>query len=263
MNPRRRQKGFTLLEVVVSIAILALMVLMISLVFNTGSRAVRRGSVDALLDDTARFVFDNLQTDISQALVRTNIPLRVESISSMDTLYFISTAVRRQQETNLRDTAPVQVRGMKRMKMVSQLNQRVVFEYPTGTTQNSDNARVKMIEQSDFYRSGKINLGGEMEYTEPMLNSERLTAQAVLTFMEFRINGDSSSNISGLPQVDDLPRFVDVVIGLTAANDMLQAMRLYDRDGQSSAEDYLGKNEQVYTRRIFFLNTGITGLTFE
>lgn len=264
MKKRRYQKGFTLLEVVVSITILALLVLMISRIFITSSDAVRRGSSDALLDEAARFVLDNLQTDISQALVRTNVPFRVDDVSVGDALYCISTAIRRPTERNPRDTAPIQVRSKKSIYLVSDLNRRVVFEYEAIISIDSDKARQKLIIQSNYYHEdkSKITDKGKKEYTEALPNSERLTNQAVLTFLKFRINGKSTSNRSGLPQLNDLPRFVDVIIGLAAANDMRQAMRLYESQSETEAVDYLSNHERVYTRRIHFPNVGINRLTF-
>ncbi|MEI6892661.1 MAG: prepilin-type N-terminal cleavage/methylation domain-containing protein [Pontiella sp.] len=260
----RSRKGFTLLEVLVSMVILTLIVLMLSHLFRAGSTAMERSNDDALLDEAARLILDTLQTDISQALIRTNVPFRVETISVGDALYLVSTAVRRPSESNPRDTAPFLIRSMQRRGLVWSLNRRAIFEYPAGATGGNHNARKNLIQQSNYYRAEKVKMSSQAwEYTEPLEDTAGLTAQAVLTFMQFRINGDSNSNRSGLPLPTDLPRFIDVVIGLTAANDMRQAMRLYDSKSEDDALTHLAQYERVYTRRIFVPNRGTTRLEFK
>lgn len=260
MKPHTRKTGFTLMELLVSMTILLLLALMISRIFNTGSFAIRTGSNDALLDETARFVLDNLEADISQSLIRTNIPFRVEQVSVGDALYFISTAIRRTVQENPRDTAPIQLRTMATQNINSTLNRRITVEYKSGTGNVTN-----LVEQSDYYRSQKIAIqsSGRRMYTEPLTDIDGFTQQAVLTFMDIHINGDSASNRNiGLPSTTDLPRFVDIKIGLTAANEMRHAMRLH-QNNPASADAHLSENERVYTRRIFLPNIGTTQLSFK
>ncbi len=262
MRPQTSKRGFTLLEVMVSIALLALIALMVSRIFISSSSAIQRGNNDVLLDEAARYVLDNMQTDICQALIRTNVPFRVERVSVGDALYFASTAIRRPTLGNPRDIAPVMIRSMYSTDLVSALNRRVVLEYKSNVQNNSNRARKNLAAQSDFYRTGRVSLSSDQYYSEPLKDLQGLTAQAVLTFMEFRINGVRETTLD-LPQPDNMPRFVDVVIGFASANDMRQAMRIYDSQSQSAAEDYLANHERVYSRRVFMPNTGTTGLDFQ
>lgn len=247
--------GFTLLELMVSLVILTLVVLMISRIFTTSTSAVSRGSDDALLDEAARFVLDNLQTDISQALIRTNAPFRVDSVSVGDALYFISTATRRETLGMPRDLAPVQIRSKQRLDLVAALNRRVIFEYIGNSQANTQTARKNLIRQSGYYDGAKPSFGPNREYTEELEDADGLTAQAVLTFMNFRING---KEVNG-----SLPRFVDVIIGLSSAGDMRQAMRIYKTRGNDEAEEFLARHERVYTRRIYIPNLGTSLLEFK
>ncbi|MDZ8117873.1 PulJ/GspJ family protein [Pontiella agarivorans] len=255
MPPRSSRRGFTLLELMVSLVILSLVVLMISRIFTTSTSAVTRGGDDALLDEAARFVLDNLQTDISQALVRTNAPFRVDSVSVGDALYFVSTATRRQILGTPRDLAPVQIRSKQSLDLVSALNRCVVFEYIANVQTGTQTARKNLIRQSGYYNGTKPDFRSDREYTEELKDADGLTAQAVLTFMNFRING----NESNAPQ----PRFVDVIIGLSSARDMRQAMRIYATRGNDETEHFLATHEQVYTRRIYLPNLGTSLLEFE
>ncbi|MDF7825579.1 prepilin-type N-terminal cleavage/methylation domain-containing protein [Pontiellaceae bacterium B12227] len=260
---RIRQQGFTLLELIVSITILTLIALMLSRIFTASSRAVNQGRGQSLLDETARLMLDTMETDISQALIRTNVPFRVDQISAKDALYCISPAIRRRQETNPRDTAPVQFRSVPRQQLIQELNLRARFEYATGATEPSNTARRKLIAQSDIYQAEALELIGDADYTEALEDLNGITDHAALTFMDFRINGDSGSNRSGtdLPLATDLPRYLDVIIGLASARDVRQAMRIHSAQDASAAADYLEKRERIYTRRIFMPNSGLLRIT--
>lgn len=258
------KSGFTLLELIVSIVILTLIVLMASQIFTSSTSAIERGSDDALLDEAARFVLDNLQTDISQALIRTNVPFRIDSANG-ERLYFVSTATRRQNIGNPRDLAPVQIRTMQRLEHTAKLNYRIIFEYLGNTQGNTKDARKNLIEQSRYYNETEnlAYLQENKKYTEPLEDVRGLTDQAALTFIKFRINGDSSSNTEGLPKATDLPRYIDIIIGLTSANEMRQAMRIYETQGNSAALAHLADHERIYTRRIFVPNIGTTILDYK
>jgi prepilin-type N-terminal cleavage/methylation domain-containing protein len=283
MATHKYSRGFTLLEVVVSISILALMAIMISRIFSESTRAVDQGHGKALLDESARYLLDNIEQDIGQALVRTNVPFRVHSVSVGDALYFISPGVRRIETTNPRDTAPLRLGSAQRISssngLVPALNRYVKFEYSTGATEASANAVEKLIRQSDVYAAPAVQAPradfvamssgdginhSDRPYTEYLEAIDGLSDHACLTFMDFLINGNSGSNYgdSRLPDVADMPRFVDVAIGLVSAKDLQQAMRLHAAQGSGAADDFLKKNEQVYTRRIHLRNTGTEALVF-
>lgn len=259
---RSKQQGFTLLELIVSISILALMALLVSRIFTESSRAVNQGRGQSLLDETARLILDSMETDISQALIRTNVPFRVSSNSVGDALYCISTAVRRGQEDNPRDTAPVQFRSIQTRALEQSLNLRAAFEHAAGAADDTDSDRMKLSEQSDIYRTQSISFDNPQNYTERLTDTDGISDHASLTFMNILINGDRSSNNdpTALPDQTDMPRFVDVVIGLVTADDMRHAMRIYSA-GSTEASDYLDRRERIYTRRILMPNTGLSRIT--
>ena len=261
---RTKQQGFTLLELIVSITILTLIALMLSRIFTESSRAVDQGRGQSLLDETARLMLDNMETDISQSLIRTNVPFRISTVSVGDALYCISTAIRRRLETNPRDTAPVQFRSIQTQKLEPSLNRRAAFKYASGATGTTDNARKNLIAQSDVYQATGMRLIGEAQYTEALEELNGITDHATLTFMDFRINSNSNSNwtATALPTQTDMPRFIDVIIGLSSADDTRQAMRIHSAKGPAAAADYLERREHIYTRRIFLPNAGLSRITF-
>ena len=267
MQPRGNRAGFTLLEIVLSITILALIALVLSRIFSESSQAVNQGRNRALLDETARLVLDNIEQDIGQALIRTNLPFRVYNSSGRDELYFISPAVRRRQSTNPRDTAPVRLRTARRVSqsngLAADLNRYIQFKYPTGI--RGKNALRNLLRQSNAYRADAVATDGSAAYTEYLESSDELSAHAALTFLDLVINGnvDSNRGRQRLPTPADRPRFVDAVLGLVSATDLEQAMRLYRTQGEHTALEFLAARESVYTRRIFMPNAALEPGAFQ
>jgi prepilin-type N-terminal cleavage/methylation domain-containing protein len=278
MARTRNNQGFTLLEIVISITILALMALMISRIFSTSTQAVDRGKGQALLDETARLLLDVIEQDISQALIRTNVAFRVHSVVEGDALYFISTGVRRRQEGLPRDTGPMRLRTSYKRTTGTDLNRYVIAESVTGSTENDTDGNERLIYQSDYYYPASPNpapcsdfisiQGGEWKdagisaYTEFIEGTGGVHDHASITFLDFVINGDANSNFTAdaPPDPDDMPRFVDVALGLVTSKEMEQAIRIDTAQGDAEANDFLHNKERVYTRRIFMRNKGIDHL---
>lgn len=255
--PQRTKVGFTLLELLVSIAILAMLAVMITGVFSTSSDAITRGRAEAALDEAARFILDAIEVDLSQALIRTNVPFRVDTVSIGDALYCVSPGVRRMEETNPRDCAPIRFRSSKRIKLVSALNRRAVFEYAAGATGSNAEALLDLIAQSNYRNVERVPTQGSVEFTEPIESMSGTAQYAFLTFLDFRING-----LEATP-AETSPRFVDIVLGLASARDTRHAMRLYESGASTAALAYLAERERVYTRRIYMPNRAFTGIAFE
>jgi len=265
MSTPKNRSGFTLLEIVISITLLALMALMLARIFTESTRAVSQGRERALLDETARFVLNNLEQDISQALIRTNVAFWVARGSAGEELYCISPGIRRRTETYPRDFAPIQFRTVRSTLALSALNDRIVFEHASAATATHKTGLKKLIGYSNFYQPRDLlQSAGQVNYTERLESDSGVLNQASLTFLDFSINGDPDSNYGSnrLPDPTDPPRFVDVRIGLVASKEMQQAMRLYTAQGDTVAADYLSKREQVYALRIFMPNTGVYGPGF-
>jgi prepilin-type N-terminal cleavage/methylation domain-containing protein len=259
--------GFTLLEVLVSITILALMALMVSRIFSESSRAVERGKDLAFLDETARSVLDHIEQDLSQALIRTNVAFRIQTlIDPNDSVYFISTGARRQFKSIPRDTAPIRIQTAQ-TSPDPEWNLFIEIQSPENSPDHIKNA----IRYSDYYftdpnqvssdffqihdTTSKIELQNSRS-TQPL--EQDWASHAVLTFMEFSANANRSSNnnnSNGQPDPADMPHFVDVTIGVISSMDLQLAI---DRNSQQHIE----KNESIYTRRIFMRNQGIDQLTF-
>jgi prepilin-type N-terminal cleavage/methylation domain-containing protein len=272
MRYRPTKRGFTLLETMVSITILALMVLIISRIFSESTRAVERGKSQSLLDDTARLLLNLIEQDIHQALIRTNVAFRVHTVEGSDALYFISTAVRRQLTNIPRDTAPMRLQSAR----MTDGNRLISIQTPNDPTEHTTFALRGLIKQSDYYYTYSSQTAGDFEsihgaremdtiradYTRPLSAGDR---HAALTFMDISINADPEwnyANPDGPLELDNMPRFVDVAVGLVGSLDLEQAMRLGLAEGTPRSQAHIDTHERIYTRRIFMRNTGTDQLTF-
>lgn len=277
MRSSFQKRGFTLLELMVSIAILAGIALMLSRIFTESTRAIERGKDQVLLDETARVLLDVVERDISQALIRTNVAFRVHTIADSDALYFISTGVRHTTETIPRDTAPMQLYTSRTAgnstSLVLDLNRYLILKSASGTEDPDD-----VSNSSDYYHSNKNDLRNDFEpvirrgempkardlFTTALSGISGNENHAALTFINVVINADRASNFNKdqTPEIDDMPRFVDVKIGLISATQLQQAMRLHSAQGNDRATEHIARCEKIYARRIFMRNTGIHPLLF-
>lgn len=251
MKHRRNNEAFTLLEIVVSITLLALIALLLSRVFMESSRVVGQGIDTASMDETARLLMDIVENDIGQALVRPDTPFRSESGSTPnDTLYFISTAIRRQLETIPRDTAPMRIQTLETSSSEWTL---LAFEIesPENAAGNSASTRGNLILFSDYYGLNAANALSDFgdsqntfiaTYTSLLENN--LEDHPVLTFLHFSVNADPAWTTSGTV----LARFVDVSFGLIPSSDLMTAIRRNDPSFKTA-------REQVYARRILIRNS--------
>lgn len=275
MPCRKNNTGFTLLEIVVSIAILGMMAVMVTYVFTASNRAVEQGKDQVLLDETARLLLDYIEQDISQALIRTNVAFRVSETDGMNNhaLYFISTGMRRQLEGILRDTAPMRMQT----ESAGPWNRWFTIDSPDQGT-DADHLD-DVVRYSDYYYNTTNQTAGD--FTTIVNEGEEIPHYAVAytrglqtghsdhampTSLRIVVNGDPAWGIGNVglpPDPAAMPRFVDVSIGLVPAAAVEQAVRLEAAGSSDRSRIHLEQNEQIYTRRIFMRNTGTTTLEFD
>lgn len=277
MSRPSSKSGFTLLEIMLSITLLALMAVMILQVFSAGSRAVRLGKNQTLLDEAARNLLDVLERDITQALIRTNVPFRVETIESdpFNSLYWVTAGVRRNLQTIPRDFAPMRIQVSK----TAEWNQSLVLDRPNWSAGSGASHRSRLAAQSDYYFSPTntaaadftgVERGNSM-YTTTRTYTDALdafsTQYAMLTTFRIIVNGepawDGNAGAAGTPDPDNMPAFADLRIGLTPSTIVRRARRLAEAGQTETGRDLIIQNEQLYTRRVLMPNTGITGLDFQ
>ncbi len=262
---KNKTAGFTLLEIIVSITLLALIALMISRVFNESAKAVDRGSDDVALDGTARLLLSAFEQDISQALIRTNVAFRIYPDTRDGTLYFISTAARKQHNDIPRDMAPMRISSLT-SGTNSVWNRYLEVETVSDASDSTASSIGNLIHHSDYYISNRTESVSDfglaagatfpVKYTQAI--NQQLQDHSVLTFIDVTVNGNpnwNNNNPAGLPELADLPRFVDVSIGLISAKEMNRAI-------QRNSERHIENNERIYTRRIYMQNQGTGNLAY-
>jgi len=220
---KEKREGFTLLEAMVSAVLLALLTMLCVRVFSAALRTVNRGAKSTLLEGAARSLRDCVFRDVSQALVRTNVPFRVSGDGTYDALYFVSVGMRRQLGGFPRDFAP--------MRWGAEEPGLPTIRFPFGSAVDSPAGNFRLILHSDFeFPSGGSRAAefSTLRRDPPETMPTRLRVQSSfshavnpdsgveLSFLRFVVNADPSSNRGGTgpPDPRDAPRFVDVVFGL-------------------------------------------------
>ncbi len=271
MRTGERKQGFTLLEIVVSITILALMALMIARIFSESERAVQEGDAGITLDETARVALDYIERDLAQALIRTNVAFRVHELNEDldNSLYFITTGARRHLEGIRRDTAPISLIPLVNRRW----NKQLIIEAPYGSS-GSENSNVKkMIRHSDYYFSAADQTAADFQTihlpSRPNMSTsttettdetnENLAEHGMPTSLRVVVNGDPDWNDGGVDGQFDperAPRFVDVTIGLAPASVVARATRLYGEGNPTSGIKLITRHERLYSRRVYLINQG-------
>jgi prepilin-type N-terminal cleavage/methylation domain-containing protein len=78
-SPRRPLAGFSLIEVLLSVSVVALLLLIVSQVINNATAITRTGNKHLDADTQARTVFDRMAVDFAQMLRRTDIDYYVKA----------------------------------------------------------------------------------------------------------------------------------------------------------------------------------------
>ena len=271
MRTGERKQGFTLLEIVVSITILALMALMIARIFSESERAVQEGDAGITLDETARVVLDYIERDLSQALIRTNVAFRVHETNEDldDSLYFLTTGARRQLEGIRRDTAPISLIPLENGRW----NKQVIIEAPYGSSDSENSNVKKLIRHSDYYFSAPDQTADDFQTihfpSRPSMSisaiettdetNENLAEHGMLTSLRVVVNGDPDWNDGGNDgqfDPEQPPRFVDITIGLAPASVIASATRLFAEGNPVSGVKLINRHERLYSRRVYLINQG-------
>ncbi|MDH3982387.1 MAG: prepilin-type N-terminal cleavage/methylation domain-containing protein, partial [Kiritimatiellaceae bacterium] len=231
----RRQKakrGFTLLEIIVSISLLTLIALMLSRVFNESSKTMHRETYTIALDKTARLLLDYMEQDIGQALIRTNVAFRISDSAHNGSLYFISPAARKHHDNFPRDSAPIRITSQPSDSGEHpEWNRFILAESPDRSSGSSKMSRANLINHSAYYFTNNTQTMVDFETAEDAVYQAKYTKpagtgledHAVLTFLNITVNADPTwnyNNLDGPPDPDNMPRFVDISLGLVSAREI-------------------------------------------
>lgn len=269
--------AFTLIEVMVSIAILSVIVLSLGRIFTTVTTATTRAQNTVLLDQTARRLFDSIQHDLSQAYVRTNMPFHVHSSGAYDTLAFVTASrVGLAGSSNYNAIAEARDSHAVAYSLTQDPNSGIDYiERASPLLLNngtaSDAARL-FHDASSFYNNSNTlpmnnlatnALTSALDPAEDLDASTRNTAggtQVVVLSATFRINGlgtpdtNHEFNVNQLPDPTNPPRFIDVDLALITKRDWDLYTLLNNNNAITPQNDPRKQGLRHYSRR-FPLNT--------
>lgn len=89
LRPKARE-AFTLIEVLVSMAVLAVVIILVAQLMTSTQGVVGANNKRMDADAEARLIFDRLAIDFSQMLRRDDVDFVVANVSGSDTIYFFS-----------------------------------------------------------------------------------------------------------------------------------------------------------------------------
>lgn len=88
---RHKNNGFTLIEVLLALFITAILITILSVIFNTGLRAYRQGKDLIEITRKAQFILGQMTKDIACSMVQVDrIPFEIKNNGNNDSIYFMS-----------------------------------------------------------------------------------------------------------------------------------------------------------------------------
>lgn len=251
------KSGFSLLEIMVSIALLSTIIILLGRTVIGTVETTQRISDQNRMDETARLILDRIAADLESALIHTNTPFFVEEKDGFQSLYFISYGSRKWVGNMQRDAVPI------RYQHTASGALRVDFPYRI--TGNSSPANIsRLILASDYNHPSSPFMAATTGYSietdsvylsqPPSIEQDQnnlwirledgVRNTPCLTRLRFSING-----IHALGRTPD-PRFIDVEIGLLPETKLLHIRRLQNAGNTLHAANYQAMHEQSYFRRI-------------
>lgn len=283
-----KQQGFSLLEVMVSVAILSIIVLMLGNIFTGTTKAVHTGTDRVMLDRSATLILEAFETRLSTAAVRTNLAFLVRQGDGGQNEFLYYNSAHRKA---VRSIAPQRFQPVQRSApdwLGSETSENRILKAVYAKTGGGGSSSPKMAKTKSisaiYYKDGNpkpefasYSPNENMEtnsltYTFPLpihLDSGAKSV-ACLSFIHFAINGDSSGNQTsnqdaalpaGILSNGDMPRFVDITIGLISSQNLEMALRI-GRTDQARSRQYIDNHLRIYTRRAHIRNRGADQLEF-
>jgi len=225
--------AYTLIEILVSIAILSLMVVAIARIVTDITRATKAGHRQAYDDANARAVMDMILDDLTQAVNEQSI--NMFRLTKNDTTY----------------SGSLQAHDL---QFVAALG-------PNFPASNNDEKETLRIVR--YYLNTKPAVGNTTDPDYPMGETYQLyrseeppannNASSVLELLvEFRVTlyDDQRNEIPG-GNIDYLPAFVNIYFSVLSEEDHLRARRIQMQAGDAAMTAYIQKNAHRYFTQAF------------
>jgi len=278
------QAGFTLIELMVSFAILAVIALMLTRIFTDVTSAISRAYAHQQMDLKARSTLDHYVAGVGQSLIRTNVPFRVksgknQSVSSW--LEFI-TPIRTAASGGLAaykqfyparyelgfKNSQTNPRGLN-IRLATLEFGRSAFSQASkdtdgdGTNEVTVSSIQRLYRANNFYGTTRANLLNKPDVTD-------LTGESQLVFLDYILHGYIDSGLDAslkfaadrnnggycakdqLPDPEYMPHYLDLVIGLVGKKDHYLSM-VRDKYGtdDTAVEKFVLNRSRFYNRRVY------------
>jgi prepilin-type N-terminal cleavage/methylation domain-containing protein len=231
-----RRRGYTLLEVLVSIAILSLMVVAVARIVTDMTRATKAGYRQAYNDANARAVLDMILDDLMQAVNEPSI--NVFSLGSGGTTYSGS--------FEAADLQFVAVLGPK-------LDTPAPSDYQKSTLKAVRYYMPTPKQDIDGNNIYALNRAEQWEWWKA--RNELITGDSspVLEYMvEFRIDMYDENHQAITDLNGRLPSFLNVYFSVLSEDDHRRARRIQTQSGNAAMETYIRENAHRYFTQAYF-----------
>ncbi len=240
-NYHKSKRAFTLVEMLVSMAILVLIVLLMSRIFADGTSAYRHGIKTSDQNLQGRVILDYIARELRQAIVDENIVIRISSSGANpygtglgDWISFASLG---REQTGEREVRLVRYYVRENMRSIGGVNVRT-YQLMRGisTSQSDINAAYKS--------SGWARTRGSAQNI-----ARNITGFAIKLYD----GPDASGNFRLVRDIGQeyeetrLPAFADIYMGLLGDSDLVEA-------GITNNPDFIQDREMIFMKRVYFHN---------
>ncbi len=241
-NTPGNKRGFTLVEMLVSMAILAMIVMLMSRIFADGTSAYRHGMKTSDQNLQGRVILDFIARELKQAIVDDNLILRVQS---SDNPYgtglgdWISFATLGGEEEGQREARLIRyyVRSNPRTIGGAQVD---TYQLMRAVTTNSN-----QINQA--YR------GQNSQWPDDIQGAANIARNISGFAIKLYDGPDSSGNFRLVRDIGDerdlrrLPAYADIYMALLGDSDLVEA-------GITNDANFIQDREMIFMKRVYFRN---------
>jgi type II secretory pathway pseudopilin PulG len=258
---RKKRAGFTLVELLVSMALLIMITLAVSTVFSNATRAMSQGSSSSEINLAARTALDFIASEISGAFLSTNCLFTVELDETGDfskVSFFSTSSLISNQSLDSDEYS----RAIYPMQYLVDTNE-VVRVYISPVTDDDEEgvANVTAYFGEDWSDEDvRDNIGGCEDALLENVTEFTVLVNGIESFTSFVPDTFSSTNLlASFNVTNDIPRYVDITIGVLSDEAAKKAEYL---SGDQLIE-FTEKNELLFSTRVHLMGAEIVETQIE
>jgi type II secretory pathway pseudopilin PulG len=258
---KKKRAGFTLVELLVSMALLILISLAVSTVFSNATRAMSQGSSSSEINLVARTALDLVASEISGAFLNTNCLFTVEPDDTGDfskVSFFSTSSLISKQSLDSDEYS----RAIYPMQYLVDTNEIVrAYISPVADDDEDGVANVTAYFGDDWSLEDlRDNTGGREDIVLENITEFTVLVNGTNSFTTFVPTTFADTNLlASFDVTSDIPRYVDVTIGVL--NDAAAKKATY-LSGEQLIE-FTEKNELLFSTRVHLMGAEIVETQIE